>query len=84
MSRRSRQKPTGTTSLLIGRAIFSVGGVMAIVSPVSFDSPGGIGQFASHPVTTVYTIGQTRGLGVFFLLIAVLLFCTAHRIAKDR
>ena len=73
----------GFRVLVIAALVVFATGLVLTIWPVGFDSPGGLGRRARHPVNFRYEDSTSRGVGVFFILISVFLAELARRFRKS-
>lgn len=69
----------GVPSLLCIGMMFLAGGILAIVFPIPFASPGIPGKPGIPVGGSFYSSNQTAGWGVIFVLLSVFFLVAAHR-----
>lgn len=74
-----RKATTGIRSLTIGGCLFALGGLMAILKPVSFYLIGGS---SSQWKDANLSEDGSRGFGWFFLALSVFLFASAWQLRR--
>jgi hypothetical protein len=81
---KKRSKNDGSATLIAIAATLFLVGLMAILKPIPFASPGGTGRYGSNYVTHVYSKNETVGCGVLFILIGLFLARIALEIRKTK
>lgn len=72
----------GVFSLFALSIMFLIGGIIAIIFPITFYSTGGTGMYARTPVATVYDSSQTQIWGVIFVVFAAFFLICAYRLQR--